>query len=172
MALEDLRALSAPSALLYVAGVQVGWAGGVDITETITKVPIMKLGDVHVQKYETTAVSVSGTFSYIHIMQLPLSSQLAAMEGMSPGELVSLWPNPGNAAQQTSSQRSDYYVKFPELNLAMVDKFSGQKMIQVFGLNPQSRSFSLSNGGLLAVNVSWVARALVERPIPNAGIYS
>ena len=111
----QLRAFSAPQAKLFYGGQEIGWANNVNVSETITQVPVTKLGDVHVQAYETTAVTVAGSFDYIHIKNKPLSTQVGVA---SNGDAATLWPNPAAAGATSSSEdRSDYYVEFPEMDM-------------------------------------------------------
>lgn len=163
MATPD-RGFTAPRAIVMYGGVVIGWAENVHVTESIAQFPIKKLGSVFTQQHETVDVTVNGSFDYIHILDKPLSQ----MRRDGAGE-VPAWPNAGAVASGivNDDDASATYVEYPEATFVLLDKITNKPVLQVFGVKPRDRGWSLSLGTIMTVNASFVARRMVELAVPT-----
>jgi hypothetical protein len=159
------RSFTGARAFMYLGGVQVAWATGVSVQESIGQAPIKILGDVHTQMHETVDVTIGGSFDYFHILQRPMTMVKRSGD-------VSMWPSGWTA--QTSSEASDKYVEFPDMDMLMQDKISGLPVLRVYGVKPQSRSWTITTGGLATWSCSFVATRMEELPVvlPPSGYFA
>jgi hypothetical protein len=147
---QDPRAFTSTRAHVKIGQSIVGWVNDFSAQESFGNVPIRVFGHAEVQLFETVAYNVSGSFSYMHILQLPLNAQPDAWFPLS-------WQPPVN------EQANRAIIDYKSQTLELVDWYSGTTILRLDGFKPEGRVFRLSDGGVTMVNCTFVATAITEK---------
>jgi len=122
--------------------VDIGWASGARIQESLSQFPIDVLGDAFTKQFELVRVRVSGSFDTIRIYKKPLTHQ----DGRP-------WP-----AQTSTPQMIRQYLSTFEL----YNVYTGQAIYVVNQWAPTDRSISVTTDTVIMENCSFVARSMIE----------
>lgn len=148
------RAFTSIRAKLMIGDVHFGWVNNFSASETFNNVPVREFGDARVQIHETVAYDVTGSFSYIHILDKPLAG---------PEYSGKIWITPNWGDREAANLA---VITFVPKTITLVDWVSNQPVLTIHGFKPASRDFQLSEGGLTMVNATFVAVAMVEHDVP------
>ena len=140
--MAEKRAFSGARAVLRVNGKEIGYATGVNGTETIDYQPIEVLGEVDVVEYEVVARRVNFTASFVRIIDASLFAQ-------------GIFPKSG---QGTTAD----LVNFPPMEADIFDTVSDKPMYRFAGVKPTTRSFTIDRGSVMTVNASFVATRMLD----------
>ena len=80
--------ISGARAVLILDNTEVGWATGIQGTETVQVVPIAVLGEVDVQEHEVVGRTCSFTASFVRILDEPLTQATGTTVVNDIGELL------------------------------------------------------------------------------------
>ena len=130
------RAFSGARARLQLDGNEVGWATGIQGTETIEVVPIAVLGEVDIQEHEIVGRTCTFSASFVRIMEGPLTQW---GKGFPTGD---------SAAEILQTLNMDAYV---------YDAVDDKPLYSFENVKITSRAFTVDRGGVMAVNATFVA---------------
>ena len=148
---DSPRAFTSTRAKLVVGTQTIGWVNDFSAQESFGNVPIRVFGHAEVQLFETVAYNVSGSFSYMHIVNLPLAKQTDAWFNLN-------W-NDANSNENANRHLIDYMPKQLELQ----DWYSNNgTVLRITGFKPEGRVYRLSEGAVTMVNCTFVATTLTE----------
>ena len=131
------RSFSGARCKLTLDGVDVGWATGVEVDETIQQVRVDVLDDPYTQEIETVGITVSG-----RIAQVKMYGNTLAEESQ------------GKKYPQGS--KVDVLLH-PALTLTIVDSIEGKALLVVYGLKFSGRSHNVDRMSVMMTNVSFQA---------------
>ncbi|GMV42853.1 MAG: hypothetical protein AMXMBFR64_45690 [Myxococcales bacterium] len=137
MALQ--RAVSGARAKVLINNQEVGWATGVDITETIDQLPVEVLGEIDVVEHEPNRRTVTVSVRAIRILK-------------KSAQAMGIWPR-GETAD---------VINFPPMDLMVYDVVGNAPIDRVTGVKANSRQLSLDRAGLYATNATFVARRIYD----------
>ena len=149
------RAFTSNRAHVKIGSTVVGWINDFSAQESFGNVPIRVFGHAEVQLFETVAYNVSGSFSYMHILQLPLNAQTDAWFPLT-------WAPPANA------EANKEIIKYESKVITLVDWYSGTDVLKLEGFKPEGRVFRLSDGAVTMVNCTFVATSITEGKVASA----
>jgi len=144
-------AVSGARAKFIVNGTEVGWATGIQGTETVDVIPIAVLGEVDVQEHEVVGRSVNFSAAFVRILDEPLT--------LAGGE-TALFPTGDD-----SSTGADHPVNFArdtKLQVVVFDDINENAIYTFENVKPTSRSFTVDRGGIMATNATFVATRMKD----------
>ena len=143
------KAISGARAVLKLDSIEVGWATGIQGTETIEVVPIAILGKVDVQDHEIVGRTAAFSASFVRIKGLPMTQIGGTGTGNFPtGPDISI-----GVGDILST------AKFTAEIFDQVDN----KVIYVFeNCLMTSRAFTVDRGGVIALNATFVSTRLKD----------
>lgn len=141
------RSISGARAVLKIDEHIVGWATGIQGQETIEMVPIAILGELDIQDHEIVGRACSVTASTVRLLEEPMS-----LAGGGPGTGIAV----GSTDDILSNAANFRFtiIVFDEVGEVPLYTFSNCKMT--------SRSFTVDRGGVMAVNVTFVATRMYD----------
>jgi hypothetical protein len=144
------RAFTSTRAKLVVGTQIIGWVNDFSAQESFGNVPIRVFGHAEVQLFETVAYNVSGSFSYMHIINLPLAEQTDAWFKLA-------WDGSANTAA------NKHLIEYEPKTLQLQDWYSNNgAVLEIKGFKPEGRVYRLSEGAVTMVNCTFVATSLTE----------
>ena len=134
------RAISGASCKVYLAatGQEVGWATGVDVTETIQNQRVDVIGDIDSQEITPVRRTVNMSVAAMRIQRTPL-------------EGVGVWTQ-GDMATVLAT---------PALDFAVIDDTTGETLLTLQGCKPSTRSFRVDAQSLFSENLSFDVRRII-----------
>jgi hypothetical protein len=149
---KPARAFASNRARLKVNNSVIGWANDFSVQESFGNVPIRVFGHAEVQLFETVAYNVSGSFSYMHILESPLYKE-------APEAWFDL---PWNGSDNTVANQN--IIRYLSKHLTLEDWYNDKVVLRIEGFKPEGRVFRLSEGAITMVNCTFVATAIYEEP--------
>ena len=131
------RPFSGARCKLTLDGVDVGWATGVEVDETIQQVRVDVLDDPYTQEIETVGITVSGRIAQVKMYGNTLAE---ASQGK----------------KYPQGSKVDVLLH-PALTLTIVDSIEGKALLVVYGLKFSGRSHNVDRMSVMMTNVSFQA---------------
>lgn len=128
--------ISGARAVLILDNTEVGWATGIQGTETVQVVPIAVLGEVDVQEHEVVGRTCSFTASFVRILDEPLTQATGTTVVNDIGELLN---------------------DMTGMTAEVFDSVNNKPIYTFFDVKMTSRAFTVDRGGVMAVNATFVA---------------
>jgi len=134
------RAISGASCKVYLAatGQEVGWATGVDVTETITNVRVDVIGDLDSAEITPVRRAVTMSVAAMRIQRTPL-------------EALGVWSQGDTAT----------ILATPALDFAVIDDTTGEALLTLQGCKPSTRTFRVDASSLFSENLSFDVRRII-----------
>ena len=144
------RAFTSTRAKLVVGTQTIGWVNDFSAQESFGNVPIRVFGHAEVQLFETVAYNVSGSFSYMHIINLPLAEQTDAWFKLAWDGIL-------------NTDANKHLIDYAPKTLQLQDWYSNNGVVlEIKGFKPEGRVYRLSEGAVTMVNCTFVATSLTE----------
>jgi|3_EtaG_2_1085321.scaffolds.fasta_scaffold264476_1 hypothetical protein len=145
------RAISGARAILKVDSQIVGWATGIQGSETVEVVPIAILGELDIQTHEIVGRTCSITASTVRIMGSPMSAiQGTTGTGIATGSTNEILSDPAAFTYKIEV--------FDEVG----DGAVGKPIYKFENCMMTSRAFTVDRGGVMAVNVTFVSTKMTD----------
>ena len=134
------KAISGAACKVYLAstGQEVGWATGVDVTETIENARVDVIGDLDSQEITPVRRAVTMSVAAMRIQRAPL-------------EALGVWSQGDTAT----------ILATPALDFAVIDDTTGETLLTLQGCKPSTRTFRLDAQSLFSENLSFDVRRII-----------
>jgi hypothetical protein len=134
----------------FLNGKPMGYAMGVNVTETLQQEPINVLDNIRPVEFATVGYSVQ---LRCQIYRLPNRDLVAA----------GLWPQQG----RTPDEMKRLFLDFEPMTADLYDSYSNAWVGKVFGVVPTTRTLNFQNRGIVMNDVTFVAVGFSDEGSPQ-----
>lgn len=134
------RSVSGARTKIAIDGKAVGWASGIEISESIQMVRVDVLDDPYTKEIEPVGVTVEGRIAQV----------------MLYGNSMAALPQGRKYPQGSKLQ----VLLHPEATLTIVDSIEGKVLFEVYGMKFTGRSHNVDRMSVFMTNVSFQAKRM------------